>query len=554
MTGVRTESGKRLLLAYAESSGDLVKPLWRAFEAAGFRIEIAPDNKPPANDAIDSAHAVVVCWTPAAVASDVVNLQAARAQKARKLAPILLAPCTPPGSLGGRFRLADLSSWRGDATDKEFITLVQVLHGKLSGRLFSSGFWRSPYLSWGGVGAVTLGAVALIANFGDLRQTVDGFVNPGASEAALNETDAKVTEVLDLLKGKNGLPLEAGTEAALRESVVRLLSAQSGARREAAKKLQEGDIEGALESLGALASEGEQAAQDLAETYKEMGALAFANRTFDAIASYERATQLAPLDPDARFALAYLYTRTGNFVEAEKAFEFIRMNTDDRVLEATAMGNLGNLALQRSDYKQARFWLNQALELDIELGQIAGQADDLGDLGDIELAEGNVRKGMEFYNRAYQLQIQAGNQEGQAIALLRLGGAALDRGSYADAKTSFETARAIGQRIQTLEHEAAALGGLGDIERNQGRDAAAKALYEQALGIAQSISASGVEAPMHENLGDIAMRAGDKTRAINHFRTARDLYRGMQKSDDTSAIEQKLKDAGATPSPDGPEN
>jgi hypothetical protein len=30
---------------------------------------------------------VVVCWTPAAVASDVVNLQAARAQKARKLAP-----------------------------------------------------------------------------------------------------------------------------------------------------------------------------------------------------------------------------------------------------------------------------------------------------------------------------------------------------------------------------------------------------------------------------------------------------------------------------------
>ena len=102
-----------------------------------------------------------MCWTPAAVASDVVNLQAARAQKARKLAPILLAPCTPPGNLGGRFRLADLSGWRGDPTDKEFIALIHALHGKLSRRLFSSGLWRSPYLSWGGAGAAALGAVAL---------------------------------------------------------------------------------------------------------------------------------------------------------------------------------------------------------------------------------------------------------------------------------------------------------------------------------------------------------------------------------------------------------
>lgn len=129
MADAKSESKRRLLLAYADSSADLVAPLRRGFEAAGFTTQTAPVDQAEAAAAIDAAGAVIVCWTPAAVASDVVNLQAARAQKARKLAPILLAPCSPPANLGGRFRLADLSGWRGDPTDKEFIALIHALHG-----------------------------------------------------------------------------------------------------------------------------------------------------------------------------------------------------------------------------------------------------------------------------------------------------------------------------------------------------------------------------------------------------------------------------------------
>ena len=71
-------ANRKLLLAYAESSRDLAAPLQKAFEAAGFDVASCTDARPTGPEATDGAVAVVVCWTPAAVASDVVNLQAAR--------------------------------------------------------------------------------------------------------------------------------------------------------------------------------------------------------------------------------------------------------------------------------------------------------------------------------------------------------------------------------------------------------------------------------------------------------------------------------------------
>ena len=61
-------------------------------------------------------------------------------------------------------------------------------------------------------------------------QTIDGALNPAASERALNETNAKVEEVLVLLKQNSRQQLSSEAEAALRGSIQRLLEAQDGAR------------------------------------------------------------------------------------------------------------------------------------------------------------------------------------------------------------------------------------------------------------------------------------------------------------------------------------
>lgn len=554
----RVASSRRLLLAFAGSSAELVRPLHRAFEAAGFEVETAPDDKPAMDHAIDRAHAVIVCWTPAAVASDGVNLQAARAQKARKLVPILLAPCSPPGNLGGQFRASDLSGWRGDPTDKEFREVVQALHGRLSGgalgSLFSANIFRSRYFTWGSAGAAALGAVAIITNFGDLRQTIDGFTNPGASEKALIATDAKVEEVLTLLKQKSPQPLSADAEAALRESIERLLSAQSGARGSAAEKLAAGDFDGALADLQAAADEGEKAAQALAETWKEIGALSFATDTQASIRAYTRATELAPQDADARNLLGSLYLRTGDYEEALRALEEVSWFEEDEAKRAVALGNLGVVALAKGDDKEAERLFRESLEINQRLDNKDGQAADLADLSDVVRAQGNPARANEMLQRALKLYSETGNLNGQSNVHGRLGGGALQRGQMAAALKSYTTAANLAEESGDTGSTIYAQLGLGDVSAATNKFKEAGEHYQIALDLSRSIDARKTEAEALSGLGDIARQQNNKTAAIEHYRSAMQFYAFIGDEKRVVELLEQMDALGATPSPEGPEN
>lgn len=547
-----------MLLTYAGSSAELVKPLHRAFEAAGFEVQTAPDDKPPADSDIDQARAVIVCWTPAAVASDGVNLQAARAQKARKLVPILLAPCSPPGNLGGHLRATDLSGWRGDPTDREFREVVQSLHGRLSGgmlsSLFSANIFRSRYFTWGSAGAAALGAVAIITNFGDLRQTIDGFTNPGASEKALIATDQKVEEVLKLLKQKSPQPLSADAEAALRESIERLLSAQSGARGTAAEKLATGDLDGALADLQAAADEGEKAAQALAETWKEIGALSFAADTQASIRAYMRATELAPQDSDARNLLGSLYLRTGNYESALRTLEQVSWFEDDEAKRAVALGNLGVVALAKGDRTEAERLFRESLEINERLDNKDGQAADLADLSDVVRAQGNGARANEMLRRALKLYTETGNLQGQSNVHGRLGGAAFERGQLSAAQADYSNASKLAEESDDLGSRIYAELGLADVASamNKLEDAAER--YDMALEFARALDARENEAQALSGLGDVARKRNDKTTAIERYRDAMQIYLMIGAEEPVGKLRALLNELGATPSPEGPEN
>ena len=554
----QTTSGKRLLLAYAASSADLVKPLHRAFAAAGFAVETATDDQPLSDHAMDRASAVIVCWTPAAVASDGVNLQAARANKARKLVPILLAPCTPPGNLGGIFGATDLSGWRGDPADKEFRELVQSLHGRLSGgmlgSLLSRNIFRSRYFTWGSAGAAALGAVAIIANFGDLRQTIDGFTNPGASEKALTATDAKVEEVLTLLKQKSPQPLSADAEAALRDSIESLLSAQSGARGSAAEKLAAGDFDGALADLKSAAAEGEKAAKALSETWKETGALSFALDTQEAISAYTRATELSPQDSDAHNLLGSLYLRTGDFAEAQRTLEKVSWFEDDQAKRAVALGNMGVVALATGDMKEAERLFTESLQINQEIGYKDGQAADMADLSDVKRAQGDNARANAMLQSALKLYVETDNFKGQSNVQGRLGGAAYHRGDMRAAFAAYTAAADLAEKSGDLASMAPAQLGLGDVAQDTGKLPDAIDHYTVALEIARSLDARQHEAEALSGLGDVARKQNDKTAAIAHYVDSMRIYQAIGMDEPVATLAQLLKELGATPSPEGPEN
>lgn len=538
------EGQKRIRLVYAESSRDLATQLGRALEAAGF---VVGDSPPHAG----GENAVVVCWTPAAVASDAVNLEAARARKAKTFAPILLAPCSPPSNLGRP--LADLSGWHGDPTGAEFKALVAALHTRLSGRMFSGDLWRSRYLSWGGIGAVVLGGVGIVANLGDVGQTIDGAFNPAASERALSQTDAKVEEVLLLLRQKSGQDLSDDAEAALRDSIMRLLEAQDGARGVAAQKLAAGDIEGATMDLMGAADEGEKVAAGLAETWMELGALAYLNNTYDAIDAYRRASQLDPDNIEAMQMLGNLYMRTGQYAEATSIFEEMRVIAETDEDMAMVLGNLGFVALSLDNLDEAESYFRDSLLLHEKAKDQVGIGQDLNDLGEVMRLKGDDNQAGDYMRRALRIAQDTKDQNAEANAHLRLGGLAQGRGRLSEAGASYTRARKIWESMNDPEGLAAAINSLGGVELERGRLDAAKALLDESLKLAQEVGAAESEAFALGLLGEIAEKHGDRITAIDNYREAMWIYRENGQFSMAEPFEDKMKKLGATPSPEGPE-
>ena len=536
---------KRVRLVYADGSRDLALQLGSALEAAGF-VLIDQVTQSAGEDA------VIICWTPAAVASDHVNMEAARARKAKTFTPIILAPCSPPANLGRP--LADLSGWHGDATSREFLSLVSTLHTRLSRRMFSGDLWRSRYLSWGGLGAAGLGAVAIIANFGDLRQTIDGALNPAASERTLSQTNAKVEEVLVLLRQKSPQPLSADAEAALRESIERLLSAQSGARGRAADRLANGDFDGALADLNTAAKEGEALAQGLSETWQEIGALLYTTDTFGSREAYQRAVELAPANPVARGQLGSLYIRTGLLEDAKRNFEDMLQYSDGDDVIGVAYGNLGVIAMMRGDLEDARLYFESGMVFSEKAGNLVSKAADLADLGEIARIERKFPEAERLLKAAADLHRQHDSSEGIALATLRLGAVARDRKRYGEAETLFRSALSVAESVGYAEGIALAQNGLGDVALDRGQLAQAKTFYEAGKDVALEMAAIEAEALALIGLGNVAERQGDATRAISHFLEAWGNFRDMGLPDRQDDMMARIEKLGGTPSPEGPEN
>ena len=544
MNGISTPR-PRIALAYADTSGSLAQQLALALEAAGFSADASGE---PSGE----SQLVLVCWTPAAVASDTVNREAARARKARQFASVILAPCSPPAGFGRP--MGDLSGWQGDPTSAEFRALVGTLHGRLSGRMFSGDFWRSRYLSFGGLGAAALGGVAIIANLGDLGQTIDGAFNPAASERTLTQTDAKVEEVLTLLRQKSGQDLSDDAEAALRESIRRLLEAQDGARGAAAEKLAAGDFEGAMMDLMGAADEGEKVVQGLAETWMEIGALAYLNDTFTAMDAYKRATELAPENSEALNMLGSLYMRTGRHEEAIKVFESMLQIADTDETYAVALGNLGFAYFALDLLDESERYFRDSLALNEKAGNLPGVGQDLRDLGEILRLKGDDATAGEYMRRALKIAQDTKDKAAEASAHLRLGGLAHGRGRLSEAGAAYTRSRQLWEELGDIEGRAAAMNSLASVEFERGRIDAAKALLDEALKPAQDVAARESEAYALGLLGQIAEKRGDRIAAINFYRDAEFIYRQNGQYTLAAPFGDMMTALGAAPHPEGPEN
>lgn len=135
MTGqAAAPTGKpaRLFLSYARVDRARVAPIAQALAAAGHDIwwdalmEGGSAFAQEIEARLAAAHAVIVIWSAASVASDWVRDEAAHGRDRQRLVPVLLDGTDPP--LGFRqYHALDLSRWHGKAQAPEMVALLRAV-------------------------------------------------------------------------------------------------------------------------------------------------------------------------------------------------------------------------------------------------------------------------------------------------------------------------------------------------------------------------------------------------------------------------------------------
>jgi predicted ATPase len=181
---------------------------------------------------------------------------------------------------------------------------------------------------------------------------------------------------------------------------------------------------------------------------------------------------------------------------------------------------LGELARLRSQFAQARLYLQQSLELFTERqdNQQIAWAYDL--MGRIELSTGNLTAARSCFQKSLDLFQKRGSNSGMITALCHLGQACYYEGDLEQAKTCFEESqglcRGVGNPCSTAS--AQALNYLGEIAGSQSQPRLARELVDQCLHLSKSMGYSWCTELGCFTSGMQALKAGEIESAAFYLR------------------------------------
>jgi tetratricopeptide (TPR) repeat protein len=205
----------------------------------------------------------------------------------------------------------------------------------------------------------------------------------------------------------------------------------------------------------------------------------------------------------------------GEFPAAAQALEqalAIYRDLGDRLGQANALRDLAYVR-GADDYPAAALTLEQALAIYRDLGDRLGQADALTWLGIIRLVTGDFRAAAQALEQALAICRDLGDRAGQATALIFIGDVRRATGDYPAAAHALEQALGIFGDIGHREYYAIALAGLGDVRRATGDYPAAAHALDEALAIARDIGDRGSEVEMLNLRGTLHRASGDLAQA-----------------------------------------
>jgi tetratricopeptide (TPR) repeat protein len=221
---------------------------------------------------------------------------------------------------------------------------------------------------------------------------------------------------------------------------------------------------------------------------------------------------------------------TGDYPEATRDLEqalALYRDLGDRLGQAGALTGLGNVRRQAGDYPEAARDLEQALALYRDLGDRLGQAGALTFLGNVRRQIGDYPGAARDLEQALALYRDLGDRLGQAGALTCLGDTRRLTGDYPGAARDLEQALALYRDLGDRLGQAGALTCLGDTRRLTGDYPGATRDLEQALVLCGDLGSPLDQASALTCLGDTRRQAGDYPGATRDLEQALALCRDL---------------------------
>ena len=162
----------------------------------------------------------------------------------------------------------------------------------------------------------------------------------------------------------------------------------------------------------------------------------------------------------------------------------------DRLGQANALHDLGDMRRLTDDYPAAAQALKQALDIYRDLGNRLGQANVLRELGIVRRLTGDYPAAAQAHEQALDIYHDIGNRNGEAVALNDRGTLHRVCGELAQAEGCHQQALELARAIASSWNEAHAVAGLGRCALAVGHVARAEVLLRQALEIFQRIGAA----------------------------------------------------------------
>jgi tetratricopeptide (TPR) repeat protein/DNA-binding SARP family transcriptional activator len=193
--------------------------------------------------------------------------------------------------------------------------------------------------------------------------------------------------------------------------------------------------------------------------------------------------------------------------------------------QAIALTWLGNVRGLSGDYPGAAYELQAALELWRELGERHGQARAQSTLGNVRRMTGDLPEARRDLEEALRLCRDLGDRRGQATTLTWLAEVRKTTGDLPGARRDLEEALRLCRGLGDRRGQAGALNWLGKVRGLAGDFPGAERDLKEALRLCRDLGDQRGQAGALAELGLVRRMTGDLPEAARNLREALDLYR-----------------------------